>query len=291
MASIQTLGIVANREVPGAREAVRRALAVAAEAGVETLLSRKMARWLGEQEGQGKLKEIAERCELMLVFGGDGTFLRAARSSEAADVPLLGINMGSLGFLTLLKLEDMEIALKSILAGEYRQEARMRLTAKLIREGGSQGSYLALNDAVIHMSHGNRLVEFMISVSGQYLGAYRADGLIVATPTGSTAYSLSAGGPIVHPTMDALVATPISPHALSIRPILVGGEEEISIRIGRRSGEAILALDGMVNVWLQPDDEIRIRRADRPLNMLLPLDFNYYGLVSEKLGWGTPDGR
>ncbi len=291
MAPIKTLGIIANREVPGAREAVEQAQKVAREAGVRILLDRKMARWLGGRESPGKLKDFADQCDLLLVFGGDGTFLRAARKCEAATVPLLGINMGSLGFLTLLRLDEMAAALKPILAGEYRQEARMRLTARLFRDGEVQGSYLALNDAVMHMSHGNRLVEFMISVSGQYLGSYRADGLIVATPTGSTAYSLSAGGPIVHPTMDALVATPISPHALSIRPILVGGEEEISIRIGHRSGEAILALDGILNVWLQTEDEVRIRRADRPLNLLLPCDFNYYGLVSDKLGWGSPGGR
>jgi NAD+ kinase len=291
MGSIETLGIIANREVPGAREAVERALAVAEDAGVRTMVDRKMARWLGNREGNGRLKEFIEHCDLLLVFGGDGTFLRTARKCEATDVPLLGINMGSLGFLTLLRLDEMEAALKAVLAGEYRREARMRLTARLFRDGKAQGSYLALNDAVMHMSHGNRLVEFMVSVSDQYLGAYRADGLIVATPTGSTAYSLSAGGPIVHPTMDALVATPISPHALSIRPILVGGEEEICIRIGQRSGEAILSLDGIVNVWLQTDDEVRIRKANQALKILLPIDFSYYGLVSEKLGWGSPDGR
>ena len=168
----------------------------------------------------------------------------------------------------------------------------MRLTATVIRDGAARNDYLALNDAVVHMSDGNRLVEFRIAVSGQHLGGYRADGLIVATPTGSTAYSLSAGGPIVHPTMDALVATPICPHALSIRPILVGGEEELRVSIGGRSGPAILTLDGADSIPLQSGDQIRIHRAEaRALRIALPLDFDYYGLVSEKLGWGVPDGR
>ena len=289
--AFEKVGIVANREVPGAKEAVRQAISVVRGAGAEVLLARKLALWLGETPSRGKIKEFAGECDLVLVFGGDGTFLRAARYTEETDVPLLGINMGSLGFLTLLKLGEMDTALGDVLAGKYRREERMRLRATLHREGETQGSYLALNDAVMHMGHGSRLVEFKIAVGGQTLGGYRADGLIVATPTGSTAYSLSAGGPIVHPTMDALVATPICPHALSIRPILAGSEEELVINIGSRSGEAILAMDGMVNVWLQQQDEIRIRRADHPLNIILPLDFNYYGLVGEKLGWGTPDGR
>ena len=289
--AFEKVGIVANREVPGAREAVQHAISVVREAGGQVHLARKLALWLGEKPTNGKFKEFAGDLDLVLVFGADGTFLRAARYTEDTEVPLLGINMGSLGFLTLLKLGEVEPALKAVLGGKYRREERMRLRATLHREGETQGSYLALNDAVMHMGHGSRLVEFMIAVGGQYLGGYRSDGLIVATPTGSTAYSLSAGGPIVHPTMDALVATPICPHALSIRPILAGSEEELTVNIGGRSGEAILTMDGMVNVWLQQDDEIRIRRSSRSLNIILPLDFNYYGLVSEKLGWGTPDGR
>lgn len=291
MGRIRKLGIVVNREIPGVRDAVRRAMTVIRDCAAEVLFDRKNAQWLGESPYDGRLQEFADQCDLILVFGGDGTFLRAARQTEACEVPLLGINMGSLGFLTLIKLAEMESVLREILAGKYRCEERMRLVATLERDGEKQGKYLALNDAVIHMSHGNRLVEFKVSVGGQYLGSYRADGLIVATPTGSTAYSLSAGGPIVHPCMDALVATPISPHALSIRPILVGGEEEFCIHIGPRSGEAILTLDGSMNVWLQQDDAIAIRRSGRSLRIVLPRDFDYFGLVGEKLGWGTPGGR
>ena len=292
MEPIRRLGILVNREAPGARGVVERALAVAAAAGSEVLLDSETGPWLGRPAQAARVQDFAEDCELFLVFGGDGSFLRAARDLEAAAAPLLGINLGSLGFLTLLKLEDLEGALGAILAGQYRIEERMRLGATLRHAGGPQPELLALNDAVVHMSQGKRLVEFRIAVGGQHLGGYRADGLIVATPTGSTAYSLSAGGPIVHPTMDALVATPICPHALSIRPILVGGEEELVVAIGQRSGEATLTLDGLIALALSSGDEIRIRRAPaKALRIALPLDFSYYGLVSEKLGWGTPDGR
>ncbi len=287
MNSIQSVGIVANQEIPDVEDAVRRAIQVIRGAKREVLLDSEMAAWLGELSDAGPLPTFASRCQLFLVFGGDGTFLRSARVLEEQRVPLMGINMGSLGFLTVLRLEDMESALAQILDGHYLVEERMRLSATLNREGEKAVSYQALNDAVMHMARGSRLVEFSIAVGGQQLGGYRADGLIVSTPTGSTAYSMSAGGPIVHPTMSALVATPICPHALSIRPIVVGGEEECVIRIGSRSGDAVLTLDGMVNVWLQQDDEIRIRKAKRGLPILLPLGFSYYDLVREKLGWGV----
>ncbi|MCP4549123.1 MAG: NAD(+) kinase [bacterium] len=289
MKPIKTIGIVANQEIPLAEEAVRRAMAVIRSEGGEILLDSSMAAWLGEIRDAGNIADFADRCQLFLVFGGDGTFLRAARTLKGNSAPLLGFNMGSLGFLTILRLSNIETALGPILRGEYRIEERMRLTAQLHRNGVMQGDYTALNDAVMHMSHGSRLVEFNISVGGQYLGVYRSDGLIVCTPTGSTAYSMSAGGPIVHPPMNALVATPICPHALSIRPIVVSAEEEIMIRIGARSGEAVLTLDGMVNVWLQQADEIRIRKADRGAPLCIPNGFSYYSLIREKLGWGVPD--
>jgi len=292
MEPILSLGILANREAPGAREVVARAIGVAEACGAAVRLDAETAAWLDRPAQADNALAFAADCQLFLVFGGDGSFLRAAHALEQAATPLLGINMGSLGFLTLLKLDEMEGALRAVLAGQYRLEERMRLRATLAPGGGANAALLALNDAVIHMNPSNRLVEFRIAVGGQHLGGYRADGLIVATPTGSTAYSLSAGGPIVHPTMDALVATPICPHALAIRPILVGGEEELLVTIGQRSGEATLTLDGLTTLALRSGDAIRIRRAaERPLRIALPLDFSYYALVGEKLGWGTPAGR
>ncbi|MBN2170731.1 MAG: NAD(+)/NADH kinase [Candidatus Krumholzibacteriota bacterium] len=289
MEPIKHVGILANREIRGADAWARKAMAFLRENGAEVLLEPEMATWLEEEPSERNLAELAKRCQLVLVFGGDGTFLRSARALEACKVPLLGINMGSLGFLTVLRLADVTAALSAILAGDYRIEQRMLLKATLFRDEEPFESYTALNDAVMHTARGSRLTEFIISVGGQYLGNYRADGLIVATPTGSTAYSMSAGGPIIHPTMNALVATPISPHALAIRPIVVGGEEQIEVQIGDRSGLASISLDGMVEVLLQQGDEVRIRRADCTQPVLFPLGFGYYSLVREKLRWGGPE--
>jgi len=289
MDAVKRVGIIANQEIPGADDIVRRAMAVIKDAGCELMLDSSMAAWLGEVNDAGILTDFAERCQICLVFGGDGTFLRAARALKKRQVPLLGFNMGNLGFLTILRVDEIEEALAPIMRGDYVVEERMRLEACVQRKGQLLGQHLALNDAVMHMSQGSRLVEFNISVGGNHLGVYRADGLIVCTPTGSTAYSMSAGGPIVHPPMNALVATPICPHALSIRPIVVGDEEEFRISIGKRSGEAVLTLDGMINVWLQQGDEIFIHKADRGVPICQPTGFNYYSLVREKLGWGVPD--
>ena len=286
MSSIHSVGITANRGISGVETAVRKAIAVIEPTGCEILMDGELDDWLGLGYGAGELSQFAPRCQLILVFGGDGTFLRAARSLDSLQVPLLGINAGGLGFLTVLRRTEFEPTLRRILAGEYQIENRMRLKATLIRAGETLGEHTALNDAVMRMGHSNRLVEFSIAVGGQYLGGYRADGLIVATPTGSTAYSMSAGGPIVHPTMDALVATPICPHALAIRPLVAGAGEQFEIRIGGRSGEAALHVDGTMKVWLMRDDIIRISQAEGRLPMLLPRDFSYYALVRDKLGWG-----
>ncbi len=286
MKRMRKVGLLVNRDIPGAEAAVREALHLIREAKAEPRLDSETAAWLGESGSGESVSEAAVGCQAVLVFGGDGTFLRAARELADVRMPLLGINMGSLGFLTFLRLAEISETMPRVLAGNYRVEERMRLKATLERKGEMIDHHLALNDAVVSMSHGSRLIEFNISVGEQYLGDYRADGLIVSTPTGSTAYSLSAGGPIIHPTMDALVATPISPHALSIRPIVVGGEEEIAISIGERSGNSVLTVDGTVINPLQQGDVIHVRQAKRSQPIILPESLSYYGLVREKLGWG-----
>ena len=291
MKKIERVGIVANREIPGAEAAVRKAIATIRDAKSGVFLDTEMAAWLAESATCANLAEVGSASEIVLVFGGDGTFLRAARDLVESPVPLLGINMGSLGFLTYLRLADMQETLTSILSGRYTIEQRMRLKATIERDGEPGDSHLALNDAVVNMSRGSRLVEFGISVGGEYLGGYRADGLIIATPTGSTAYSMSAGGPIVHPTMNALIATPISPHALSIRPIVLSGEEEIVIKIGEHSGEAGLTLDGSLTITLHSGDAIHVRKASRSQPIIRPESLGYYGLVREKLGWGGVPGE
>ena len=287
MIPIDKIGIFANMSIPGAKAAITSTLEIIRQCGREAILEDDLVEWLGEDFPRGSRPDISEKVQLVLVFGGDGTFLRAARALEGKRVPLLGINMGRLGFLTILKLGELDTALPPIFEGDYRLERRMLLTTSLHRQGRPIGVYKTLNDAVIHMSPGNRLVEFIISLQGNYLGRYRADGLIISTPTGSTAYNMSAGGPIIQPGMDALVATPICPHALSIRPIVVGGDSRFEILIGRRSGNAALSMDGQENIELLPEDLIEVAKASDSLPVLLPSGHSFNSVLRRKLGWGS----
>jgi len=286
MKPIQKIGIFANTDIPGSRAAIQAALEVIQRCGREAILEDDLVEWLGRDYPCSSRPDISKKVQLVLVFGGDGTFLRAARALNGQRVPLLGINLGRLGFLTILKVAELEAALPPIFEGDYRLERRMTLTASLKRQGRPVGVYRTLNDAVIHMSPGNRLVEFIISLQGEYLGRYRADGLIISTPTGSTAYNLSAGGPIIRPGMDALVATPICPHALSIRPIVAAGDSRFDILIGRRSGLAALSLDGTENLELLPEDIIEVAKSPDSLPVLLPSGHSFNAVLRAKLGWG-----
>ncbi len=285
MNSLRRVGLFANVEIPGMEEAVGEALDILQEHGVQSHLEQELATFLKSDLPAGDREDLADRVDMILVFGGDGTFLRAARQLDGGKTPLLGINMGSLGFLTVLKRSEMGDLLPRVLEGEYRIQDRMTLRARHLRGGEELGSFRALNDAVIHMSPGNRLVEFILSLSGQYLGRYRSDGLIISTPTGSTAYSMSAGGPVVYPGMDALLATPICPHSFSLRPVVVGAGKQFEILIGERSGMAALSLDGQDSAEVQPGDVIEIRKSRKVIPLLLPPGVRFTTLLREKLGW------
>jgi len=285
MKTIERVGLFANVEIPGVKAAVRNALEIVEGHSVETILETELASLLASDRPSSDRGKMGALVDMVLVFGGDGTFLRAARQLDGAKVPLLGINMGSLGFLTVLKLNEMATLLPKVLGGDYRIQQRMMLRAKHKRQGRPLGSFRALNDAVIHMSPGNRLVEFVLSLSGQYLGRYRADGLIISTPTGSTAYSMSAGGPVVYPGMDALVATPICPHSFSLRPVVVGGDKQFEILIGERSGRAALSMDGQDSADILPGDLIEVRKSREMLPLLLPPGARFSNLLRQKLGW------
>ncbi len=285
MNSIRRVGLFTNVEIPGMDEAVRAALAILKTHGVEPHLEKDLAEFLHSDLPSGAREDLGDRLDMILVFGGDGTFLRAARQLRGGKAPLLGINMGSLGFLTVLKLNEMSELLPQVLEGDYRIQKRMMLKARHLRDDEELGCFRALNDAVIHMSPGNRLVEFKLSLSGQPLGQFRADGLIISTPTGSTAYSMSAGGPVVYPGMDALLATPICPHSFSLRPVVVGGGKQFEILIGERSGMAALSMDGQDIAEVLPGDKLEIRQSRKVIPLLLPPGIRFTTLLQEKLGW------
>lgn len=233
--------------------------------------------------------DIGSNSDLVIVVGGDGTFLNAARTLNDYEVPLLGINLGRLGFLTDIHSDKIHGRVGAILDGEYVEEERFLLHGQFDYESGDGDltSTEAFNDIVVHKGHVARMIEMDLYINGQYVNTQRADGLIVSTPTGSTAYALSGGGPILHPELDAIVLVPICPHTMSQRPIVIEGSSEIEIRISdNNQGNAQITCDGQLNLKLGIGDSVRITKCAKPVHMIHPADYNYYEVLRAKLHWG-----
>lgn len=229
------------------------------------------------------LEHIGSRVDLVIVMGGDGTMLSVARSLLDADVPLVGINRGRFGFLTDLRAEEMLTQIDGILAGDFSREPRMLLNAEVVRNGQVIHANYALNDVVVKSSL--RLIELEVSVDGKFVHKQRSDGLILSTPTGTTAYALSAGGPILHPNLEAIALVPISPHTLSNRPIAVHSDSEITINLVHFD-EAQLSFDGQFQIALAVGDTIKVQRATKSITLLHPSDYCYFDMLRNKLNWG-----
>ncbi|WP_301103111.1 NAD kinase [Propionivibrio sp.] len=227
---------------------------------------------------------IGERADLAIVLGGDGTMLNAARQLACFDVPLVGVNQGRLGFLTDIARCDMLSCLDDLLSGRFTSENRMLLVAEVLRDGQSIASNLALNDVVVDKGSIGRLIEFELFIDREFIYSLRSDGLIVSTPTGSTAYSLSADGPILHPQVSGIALVPLCPHSLTNRPILVGDRNEIEIRIVHATDSRV-HFDGQVTFDLKPEDLVRIRRSDFSIHLLHPPGYSYFSMLRQKLHW------
>ena len=230
-----------------------------------------------------KLEDIGAKADLAIVMGGDGTMLSVARNLMDAGIPLVGINRGRFGFLTDLRAEDMLDAIDAILAGAYRIETRMMMTASVLREGKTVYDGLAFNDVVI--KSGLRLIELEVEINGKFMHKQRSDGLILSTPTGTTAYALSAGGPILHPDLDAFALVPINPHTLSNRPIVLSSVSLIEVTLVQVN-DAQISYDGQFQLALEFGDRVIIKRADRDITLLHPSDYCYFEMLRNKLNWG-----
>lgn len=228
--------------------------------------------------------EIGRRADLAIVIGGDGSMLAAARHLAEHQVPLVGVNQGRLGFMTDIALGSMRESVAQILDGRYSLEARTILHADVVRAGTTTHSALALNDAVVNKGAIGRLIEFLVHVDGEFVYDLRSDGLIVATPTGSTAYSLSSNGPILQPTVPGFVLVPISPHTLSNRPITVSDRSTIEITL-KHALDARLHFDGQPQCDLQEGDRVLIQRAQWTITFVHPPGYSYYAMLREKLHW------
>ncbi|WJN57945.1 MULTISPECIES: NAD(+) kinase [unclassified Pseudomonas] len=232
-------------------------------------------------------KNLGEICDLVVVVGGDGSMLGAARALARHKIPVLGINRGSLGFLTDIKPDELEVKVAEVLEGRFLEESRFLLEAEVRRHGEAIGQGDALNDVVLHPGKSTKMIEFELFVDGHFVCSQKADGLIIATPTGSTAYSLSAGGPIMHPKLDAIVIVPMYPHTLSSRPIVVDGNSELKIVVADDLPiYPLVSCDGQNHFTCAPGDTITVAKKPHKLRLIHPLDHNYYEACRTKLGWG-----
>ena len=229
---------------------------------------------------------FGENIQLLIVLGGDGTLLSATRALGGRKVPILGVNLGGLGFLTSVTREELYPLLEQVLAGNYHTSERMMLDADILGNGRNAERQCALNDAVINKAALARMMDFDLFVDRAHVGRYRADGLIVATPTGSTAYSLAAGGPIVHPHLEAFVITPICPHMLTNRPLVIPDTARVEIDIAAAEEPVYLTLDGQTGRQLQPRDRVVITKSESKVVMVLSPQKTYFEVLRSKLRWG-----
>lgn len=255
--------------------------------GCTVWVSEELEGSLAAQVGRLPLQELAEKIDMLVVLGGDGTLLAAARALYPHEVPILGVNFGGLGFLTDINIRRIFEALEHTLRGDYTIERRMMLRISILgRNGKPRATLHGLNDAVLRETD-QRLLEISMTIGKTRVGRFKADGVIVATPTGSTGYSLSAGGPILEPLLDALIATPISPHTLAIRPLIFPAYEKICVTWRREGGKACLAVDGQVLLDVRPGESILVARAAKSSCFVQLRQRSFWEVLREKLKWGA----
>jgi len=253
---------------------------------IETFIDPRTATTLGTNGSALTREEMAIKADLLVVLGGDGTLLAAARALHGHKVPILAVNLGGLGFLTSVTLDELYPVLESVLAGEHRTSERMMLDAEIVHSSKPAEIQCALNDAVANKAALARMLDFDVAVDGNHVGRYRADGLIVATPTGSTAYSLAAGGPIIHPALDAFVITPICPHMLTNRPLVVPDTAKVELDFVELGDPVFLTLDGQIGFQLEPRDRVIITKSKSKVQFVSPPRLTYYEILRSKLRWG-----
>jgi len=283
---MKKIGIIA-KNIPAAQKAVRKLAAWLEKRGKKVFIDSETAAALNIQ-GYDRAK-LPALVEMLIVLGGDGTLLSAARNVADAHtgVPIFGVNLGSLGFMAEVSLDELYSNLEKAIAGELEAEDRIMLSASVIRNGKRLARYRVLNDAVINKGALARMMELKVSVDNGLLTTLRADGLIVATPTGSTAYSLAAGGPIIHPTIPCFVVTPICPHTLSNRPIALPDDVVVTVCLTSQSEEVTLTLDGQIGFPLAPLDIVEIKKSRFRMKMIKHPAKSYYEILRTKLKWGS----
>ena len=281
----KSIGILTKPKFPEVKTTLLGVVAWLRARNITVLLDTTSAQLLDEQGGIQKT-QLAGQADVLLVLGGDGTILSAARLAADRSIPILGVNMGGLGFLTEVRLDHLYPSLERVFANDFALDERLMLETHMHRHGETVARGLVLNDIVLSKGTLARMIELQIAIQGQFVTNLRGDGLIISTPTGSTAYSLSAGGPIINPAVQALILTPICPHTLSHRPLIVPGNVEIEVTLTSKDDGSMATLDGQVGVALTQGDTTVIKSSDHKTKLIRFPESHYYEVLREKLKWG-----
>jgi NAD+ kinase len=283
---IKTIGITSKPKKPEVREIVPPLLNWLHERSIQVLIDKETNSSLDNSEKCVTRNEMPSRVELIIVLGGDGTLLATARVLNRKPVPLLAVNLGGLGFLTVITRDELCPTLERVLSGDFRTERRVQIEADVIRAGEVISSFLALNDVVLNKGAIARVLDFDVSVDGQFISTYKADGLIVSTPTGSTAYSLAAGGPVIAPSVEAFIVTPICAHTLTNRPIVLPDSAQIEVEVKSQRESVYLTVDGQVGIAVRSEDAVHMRRASSVVELVQSPQKDYFEILRQKLKWG-----
>ncbi len=292
--SFATVGLIGRREAANIRDSLESVLRLLLARGLKVVVEDDTAVIMGDGERADRERyrqlprpALGEQTDLIVVVGGDGSLLGVGRDLAHCGVPVVGVNRGGLGFLADIAPEHIEQALGQVLDGEFSEEEHFLLQARVRRDGSEVATSPALNDVVVHLGGMARMMEFSLWVDDEFVYDQRSDGLIIASPTGSTAYSLSAGGPIMHPSLDAIVVVPMFPHTLTSRPLVVRGQSVIRVVVGGTGVEPRVSCDSQVDVLLEPGDEVLVSKYPFALKLLYPLDHSFYGSCRRKLDWAS----
>ena len=282
------VGVVGHRGYRDLPDVLRTLTTVAPKLDISLQFEEELREVAGSSSPLTSLDDI----DMLLTLGGDGTMLRAARLLDGRPVPMLGMNLGRLGFLTCCGIDEMESALRRFSAGDYQSSRRMMLEVRALDPSGNlRDRWLALNDAVLHKAGFARVVGLRVTVDREMIASYAADGLVIATPSGSTAYSLSAGGPIVVPTLESILLSPISPHTLAIRPVVLPPTSEVIVEAVHAPDQLLITVDGQVGTIFAPGEALSVRRADNPVVLVRFQDTTFFSRLRTKLAWGGLVGR
>ena len=280
------IGVFCKPKAPSATDILGRLIPWLRKQNYHIFLDTGTAAIINETSSYEK-REISQQADLLIVLGGDGTLLSVARAAHPHNIPILAVNLGSLGFLAEISIEELYPTLENILAGKFEIENRMLLNACIWRNGEKVEDHNVLNDVVINKGAVARVINLQVLVNGQYMTSYRADGLIIATPTGSTAYSLSAGGPIIHPSMHTLVLSPICPFTLTNRSILIPDQSVIQVKLAAEYDDVRVTLDGQEGYDMRAGDILEIKKTKTSLQLIRGPNKNYYQILRDKLHWGS----